>query len=123
MLEKWKHLSDHGYHIGVLCMDLSKAFGVINHSLLLAKLDVEEISLKPTTFIQSYLNKRMQKVNVSNKCSTWVIYSGMSQGSILGPFLFNVFTSDISDIFFITTCDMCHCADVDTQYAYSKAFH
>ena len=69
MLEKWKHLLDNGYNIGVLFMDLSKAFDVLNHSLLLAKLDAYGFSLKSTTFIQSYLNKRMQKVNVNNKLS------------------------------------------------------
>ena len=67
MLEKWKHLLDNGYNIGVLFMDLSKAFDVLNHSLFLAKLDAYGFSPKPTTFIESYLNKRMQKVNVNNK--------------------------------------------------------
>ena len=69
-------------------MDLSKAFDVLNHSLLLAKLDAYGFSLKSTTFIQSYLNKRVQKVNVNNKFSAWeVIYSGVPQGSILGPLI------------------------------------
>ena len=61
MLEKWKHLLDSAY-IGVLFTDLSKAFDVLNHSLLLAKLDAYGFSLKSTTFIQSYLNKRVQKL-------------------------------------------------------------
>ena len=69
-------------------MDLSKAFDVLNHSLLLAKLDAYGFSLKSTTFIQSYLNKRVQKVNVNNKFSAWeVIYSGVPKGSILGPLI------------------------------------
>ena len=61
MLEKWKHLSDNELNIGVLFMDLSKAFDVLNHSLLFAKLDTYGFSLKSTTFIKSYLNKMMQK--------------------------------------------------------------
>ena len=65
--EKWKHLLDNGYNTGVHFLDLSKAFDLLNHSLLLAKLDAYGFSLKSTTFIQSYLNKRMQKVNVINK--------------------------------------------------------
>ena len=53
MLEKWRHLLDNGYNIGVLFMDRSKAFAVLNYSLLLAKLDAYGFSLKSTTFIQS----------------------------------------------------------------------
>ena len=122
MLEKWKHLLDNGYNIGVLFMDLSKAFDVLNHSLLLAKLDAYGFSLKSTTFIQSYLNKRMQKVNVNNKFSAWEdIYSGVPQGSILGPLLFNIFINDIFS--FLTTCEMCNYADDNTLYTYSRDFH
>ena len=75
MLEKWKHLLDNGYHIGVL-MELSKAFDILNHFLLLTKLDASEFPLKSTTFIQNYLNKRMHKVIVNNKFSAWRIFIG-----------------------------------------------
>ena len=103
-------------------MDLSKAFDALNHSLLLAKLDAYGFSLKSTTFIQSYLNKRMQKVNVNNKFSAWEdIYSGVPQGSILGPLLFNIFINDIFS--FLTTCEMCNYADDNTLYTYSRDFH
>ena len=54
MLEIWNHLLDNGYIIGVILMGLSKAFDVLNHSLLLAKLDTYGFSLKSTPFIQSY---------------------------------------------------------------------
>ena len=122
MLEKWKHLLDNGYNIGVLFMDLSKAFDVLNHSLLLAKLEAYGFSLKSTTFIQSYLNKRMQKVNVNNKFSVWEdIYSGVPQGSILGPLLFNIFINDIFS--FLTTSEMCKYVDDNTLYTYSRHFH
>ena len=52
MLEKWKHLLDNGYNTGVLFMDLSKAFDVLNHSLLLAKLDAYGFSLRSTTLFK-----------------------------------------------------------------------
>ena len=121
MLEKWKHLLDNGYNTGVLFMGLSKAFDVLNHSLLLAKLDAYGFSLKSTTVIQSHLNKRTQ-YNVNNKFSAWEdIYSGVSQGSILGPLLFNI---NIIDIFsFLTTCEMCNYADDNNLYTYGRDFH
>ena len=70
MLEKWKYL-----------LDLSKAFDVLTHFLPLGKLDAHGFSLKSATFIQSYLNKKIQKVNVNNKFSTWEdISSSVPQG-------------------------------------------
>ena len=59
MLEKWEHVLDNVNNIVVLFVDLSKAFDVLNHSLLLLKLDACGFSLKSTTLIQRYLNKRM----------------------------------------------------------------
>ena len=38
MIDNWKKQLDNGEKVGVIFMDLSKAFDTINHSLLLAKL-------------------------------------------------------------------------------------
>ena len=42
--------------------DLSRPFEVLNHCVLLAKVNTYRFSLKSMTLIQSYLNKRMHKV-------------------------------------------------------------
>lgn len=65
-------------------MNLSKAFEVLDQSLLPAKLDVFGFFQKSMTFTKNYLDKRMRKVDVNNKFSAWEnICVGFKRGSIL----------------------------------------
>ena len=89
MLEKSKNILDKGKHVGAVFMDLSKAFDTINHDLLIAKVEA-------LLFMLNYLKSRSQRVSINSSFSTWEeIIAGIPQGSILGPFLFNVFLNDI----------------------------
>ena len=110
MLEKWKYILDKDFHIGVVYMDLSKAFDVFNHNLLLAKFDAYGFNISATSYIHSYLSNRLQRVNINNKFSSWKnVWTGVLQGSILGPLSFNIF---LNDIFFLSTKgDLCNYAD------------
>ena len=70
-------------------MDLSKAFDCIPHDLLIAKLHAYGYSDKTVTFIYFYLERRKQNVKIENFYSNFLILlSGVPQGSILGPILF-----------------------------------
>ena len=103
-------------------MGLLKAFEVLNHALLFAKLNGYGFSLKSTTFIQRYLNRSMQKVTVNDAFTAWEdIYSGMLQGSVLVPLLSNNFINIIFS--FSTLCDMCNDVDDNTLYNYNRYFH
>ena len=77
---------DKGLFTGVVMIDLRKAFDVVDHKLLLKKLQVYGLNTNSLKWFQSYLSGRYQKVCVDGKLYEPLgIHSGVPQGSILGP--------------------------------------
>ena len=96
LIENWKSALDKNLFTGAVLMDLSKAFDCIPHDLLIAKLHAYGLSFDTVTFLNSYLKDRKQNVRINNIFSAFQnILSGVPQGSILGPILFNIFLKDL----------------------------
>ena len=118
MLEKWKKSVDKKGSSGVLLTDLSKAFDCLSHELLIAKLEAYGLSYSSLKFIDSYLRNRFQRVRVNSSYSKWSeILSGVPQGSILGPLIFNIY---LCDLFFCLSEDIANYADDNSPYATEK---
>ena len=115
MIKKWRSAVDNKKTFGALLTDLSKAYDCLSHELLLAKLQAYGFSISALRLAYSYLKNRKQRTKMNSMYRSWEeILFGVPQGSILGPFLFNIFLCDL--FYMISDTDFASYTDDNTPY-------
>nr|CAI5833419.1 unnamed protein product [Callosobruchus analis]CAI5834750.1 unnamed protein product [Callosobruchus analis]CAI5835567.1 unnamed protein product [Callosobruchus analis]CAI5840243.1 unnamed protein product [Callosobruchus analis] len=87
---------DIGEFTVLILLDFTRAFDTLDHKLLLQILKHIGIDRHSITFFENYLSGRMQRVVLNGNTSPFLnLTSGVPQGSVLGPLLFIIYTSQL----------------------------
>ena len=90
---------DNGEYMAVSSLDLSAAFDVVNHDILMKRLKIIGRPKQLTKVIGNWLKDRLFYCEIKSKTSFFrQITGGTIQGSILGPVLFAIYISPLEDI-------------------------
>ena len=116
MHDRWVKAANNGKVSGVVLLDLSAAFDLVDHGILLDKLEIYGVDQSFREWIKSYLTGREQSVWI-NHCYSPPLENnvGVPQGSNLGPLFFLLY---YNDLLYSTDCVIYAYAD-DSTITYS----
>lgn len=94
------HTLDSKKQVDVVYTDLTKAFDVVNHKILLYKLRLAGLCDNLVNLFESYFTDRSKYVEFNGYHSdSYIVCSGVGQGSNLGPILFGLYLNDALSLF------------------------